>query len=515
MTTNTTKMLSEKIIKPDGGRLGESLPRSQATLPAIARLCENLQAERIDYCHWKSNAALDRSASGDNDLDFLINRADASRFTELVCQLGFKEAYGPREEQLPGVRDFYGYDEISARLIHVHAHFQLVLGHDLTKNYHLPIERPYLDSAIQGGLFRIPAPEFEFVVFVIRMMLKHSTWDAVLIGHGSLSTSERLELDFLLTQVSSEKANAILEQCLPYMNRDLFESCIQALRPDCPLWKRIRAGQQLQSRLDSCARRPQMVDACLKVWRRFERPIHYRLHLKEFKKRWAKGGMLVAVVGGDGSGKTTVVANLYQKFSDEFDVIKVHMGKPSWSLTTIITRGILKIGRSLGFYPFIKEGVEPSLDTNSPSFPGYPWLIREVCTARDRYLDYKRARRFASNGGLVICDRFPLPQIKIMDGPQVERVTCGMKTNALIKFLAALERRYYQQIMPPDLLIVLRVAPEVCVQRKTDETADSVRSRVEEIWNLDWRETSAHIVDASKPKSQVLSDVLNLVWSYV
>jgi thymidylate kinase len=274
-------------------------------------------------------------------------------------------------------------------------------------------------------------------------------------------------------------------------------------------------GQQLQSKLKSCARRTQIADVILKLWRRVEQPIVYRLHLRRTRKRLANGGLLVAIIGGDGSGKTTAVTELRQKLAEEFDVSKVHMGKPSWSWTTIIIRGILKIGRSLGLYPFVKEGTEPSLDTNSPLFPGYPWLIREVCTARDRYLDYNRARRFASNGGLVICDRFPLPQIKIMDGAQVERVTGNIKTNKFIKFLAALEHQYYRQIMSPDLLIVLRVDPEICVQRKTDEKSDSVRSRSQEIWNLDWCETPAHVIDASQSKSQVMDDVLNLVWSYL
>ena len=233
------------------------------------------------------------------------------------------------------------------------------------------------------------------------------------------------------------------------------------------------------------------------------------------RKHFANGGLLIAIIGGDGSGKTTAVNELHRKFSEEFDVIKVHMGKPSWSWVSILIRGIVKVGRSMGLYPFIKEGTEPSIDTNSPIFPGYPWLIREVCTARDRYLDYRRARRFATNGGLVICDRFPLPQIKIMDGYQVERVTGAIKPNRLIKLLAALEDRYYQQILSPDVLVVLRVDPAICVERKTDETSNSVRSRSEEIWNIDWCETRAHVIDASRSKSQVVSEVLNLVWSYL
>jgi thymidylate kinase len=322
-------------------------------------------------------------------------------------------------------------------------------------------------------------------------------------------------MEYLRSKINWEKACLILEQDLPFIDTDLFKSCIRALQPECPLWERIRTGQQLQRKLQACARKPQIVDTALKLWRRVERPILYRLHLRTSRKRLASGGLMIAIIGGDGSGKTTAVNQLRQRLSEEFDVIQVHMGKPSWSWTTILIRGVLKIGRSLGLYPFVKEGSEPSLDTNSPEFPGYPWLIREVCTARDRYLDYKRARRFASNGGLVICDRFPLPQIKIMDGAQVERVTAGLKRNRFLEFLAGLEHHYYRQINLPDLLIVLRVGPEICVQRKTDELPESVRSRSEEIWNLDWCGTPAHVIDASRSRSEVMSDVLNLVWSYL
>jgi hypothetical protein len=139
-----------------------------------------MELEGITYCHWKSNNALDRSASGINDLDLLVSRADTDQFNRILNDLGFIQCRAPREKQMPGVLSFFGFDIEADKLIHVHAHYQLIIGHDMTKNYRLPIERPYLDSAIQNGLFKIPAPEFEFIVFVIRMVLKHSTWDSIL-----------------------------------------------------------------------------------------------------------------------------------------------------------------------------------------------------------------------------------------------------------------------------------------------------------------------------------------------
>jgi thymidylate kinase len=486
---------------------------SKPPLQLVSNLCRELNAQKINYCHWKSNTAIDRSASGENDLDLLVSRQDGQRFIEMLIKLGFIEACSSKLEKLPGVRDFYGYDEKGDRIVHVHAHFQLVLGHDFSKNYRIPIEGPYLESATLKGLFRIPAPEYELAILVLRMVIKHSTLDTILMRHGALSSSERHELEDLQGQTTAAAAVAVFERTLPCIDSDLFKVCLNALQPGCSFWKRISAGRKLQQRLKSCARRPQIADLSLKFTQRVILPIKSRLHLPDSKKRMANGGLLLAVVGGDGSGKTTAINGLYQRLSEEFEIVKFHMGKPAWSISTILIRGLIKIGRSAGLYPFIKEGSEYSIDTDSPLFPGYPWLIREVCTARDRLLTYKKARRLASNGSLVICDRFPLKEVRIMDGPQVERVTRGMSPTGMIKWLAKLEKRYYDQILLPDILAVLHVDPEVSVKRKTDETADSVRSRAGEVWKVDWSQTPAHIVDAGKAKTEVLSELLTLVWS--
>jgi thymidylate kinase len=136
-----------------------------------------------------------------------------------------------------------------------------------------------------------------------------------------------------------------------------------------------------------------------------------------------------------------------------------------------------------------------------------------VCLAHDRYRAYAKARRFATNGGLVFCDRYPVPQISLMDGPQASRATHKGKTNRLVVFLVRLEQRYYQQIMPPDVLIVLRVDPETAVQRRADQDAAVVRARSQEICAIDWRQTRAHIVDACRSKADVLAEIKQLIWS--
>jgi hypothetical protein len=53
----------------------------------VQELCKLMELEGITYCHWKSNNALDRSASGINDLDLLVSRADTDQFNRILNDL--------------------------------------------------------------------------------------------------------------------------------------------------------------------------------------------------------------------------------------------------------------------------------------------------------------------------------------------------------------------------------------------------------------------------------------------
>lgn len=482
-------------------------------LDLVHELCSAINDGGINYCHWKSNVALERSAAGINDLDLLIDEADVSRFSEIVQQLGFKEAQAARTRQVPDVVHFFGMDAPTGRLVHIHAHYKLIVGDDTTKNYRLPIERAYLESSFRKSLFRLPAAEYELVGFVIRMVLKHGTLDAALFKRGALTRSERLELEYLTGRTDSNRVSMILNHELSMIGRPLFEHCMRALQPGAPLRLRLRTVSALQRCLAGSARRHRLTDARLRAWRRlywrFERWVG-----RAPRKTLATGGALIAVVGGDGAGKSSVVTDLSSWLGRHFVTTTLHLGKPPRSMLSTVYKGAIVAGRkAFGAFPNARRPPLFLVENGSAPFPGGAWLSWHLLTARDRFRAYEGARRRVSRGELVVSDRFPMRQIRTMDGPVADLVIEATTGRPFLARIGRWEQAYYERISDPDVLVVLRIDPDTAVARRRDEDEDFVRARCAEVLRADWGGSPAVVVDAGRPKQEVLCEIRAHVWS--
>jgi thymidylate kinase len=151
-------------------------------------------------------------------------------------------------------------------------------------------------------------------------------------------------------------------------------------------------------------------------------------------------------------------------------------------------------------------------DWDTIGFPGHGFVLFHLLVARDRRRMYRLARRAADQGTVVVSDRFPLPGIELMDGPRTPHLP-GLERRPLARWLSALEVRCYRAIDPPDLLVVLRVDPEVAVARRPEQDPDFVRRRAGEVWTHDWTSTDAVVVDASQPSDAVLDQVHQAIWA--
>ena len=102
------------------------------------------------------------------------------------------------------------------------------------------------------------------------------------------------------------------------------------------------------------------------------------------------------------------------------------------------------------------------------------------------------------------------PRFGLLLGGHAARSRPG---NGLRAWLARLESRYYAQIVAPDLLIVLKLDPDLATERKPEDRPDRVRARAHDIKNADWSQVRAEVIDASRPLDDLRSAVRTLVWS--
>ena len=489
-------------------------------LELAMRLRDTLIDERIAWCHWKSNDAQGRAVRGDSDLDLLVARADLVRFVGVIHRLGFKEALAPAMKRVPGVFHAYALDEPSGRLLHVHVHEHLVLGDDTTKNYRLPIEDAYLRSVASDDAhpLPIPSPDLELVVFVVRMVLKHSTWDAIASGKGRLAPSETRELEDLLRRADLDRARAMVREHLPFVGEELWERCRACVEGGVARRDRVRTGHRLERALAPHARRRPGTDGMVRLTRRARIIVRrHVLHRPPSRSMPAGGGTLIAVVGGDGAGKSTVVEALRDWLSNDLATTTVHLGKPPSSMTSTIIKKVWRRGvRGLMREPGVSGAALAASDGRSISRRASARLIQQVTVARDRYLAYRRARRMVSAGRIVISDRFPLPEIELMDGPLAAKMLHTPGASRLARYLAGREREYYARIHDPDLLVVLSVDPDLAVERRRGiDDVDVVRRRCEEIRDRDWSRLDPVVVDAGRPKDDVLAEIKSAIWSRI
>ncbi len=476
----------------------------------IRRLCEMLNVRRVNYVHWKSNNNIGRALSGVDDLDLLVDRRDSQLFLALVHEMGFRETVEHPSRRIPGIHHFYGFDDASGQLVHIHAHFQLVLGHDATKNYHLPTERAYLAAAQRDRLLPVADPSFELIIYVLRMVLKFTLYKNPLAKFDR--TGQYDELEYLENLADQNQVDQIIRKQLPYLDPTLFAICLDAVRPGMSMLVRWKARRQLHVALRPYARRTRAHDVWLKFKRTFFSAIVRGLRIKKRGKKLARGGIIIAIVGGDGAGKTTVIEQIVRHFATFVSVRSIHLGKPKRTLRTRVVRMLCMVDLAVRKYVF-RRGSQR--DSEGKSQSQLLRALRFVSKARDGYLAYARACRFATGGGLVICDRWPVAGLRLMEAPQLAERAAMPGSSALVKALARIEGEYYSKTPAPDKVLVLRVPPEVAVARKPSEPAEWLRRRSQEVWDFDWQKVGAQVVDANKPLDEVVSEVISATWQAI
>ena len=343
-------------------------------------------------------------------------------------------------------------------------------------------------------------------------MLEHATWDAVAMGLGRLSVVEQRELAWLLARADLEATRAVVTHHLGGVGVALWDRCLVSLTDGSSLRRRVSLGGEMLTALAPHGRRSRPADAATRVLRRGHWGWTRVVLRRPTRKRFERAGLTVAVVGGDGSGKTTAAQSVADWLGTTFVVKRTHLGNSRPSVLTLGVRGPLYVARVAGLLPSTRRSLDAGTST-SDGVQGAALALWHVLTARDRLREYHALRRVADAGGVVVCDGWPLAQLDLTDGSRVSGAFDGAESRSrVVRRLAEAERRRYAHIALPDVLVVLKLDPEVAV---SDVLRRPRRRPYPEHrgYEADWSATPAVVIDATQHPELVLAGIRAAIWA--
>jgi thymidylate kinase len=487
-------------------------------------LITTLNREKINYCHWKSNIDLDGATSGELDLDFLVDRESFQPAISILSRLGFKPAAVRYGSNSPGISHYYGYDPASGRFAHVHLFSRVLTGESFMKSHLLPFETMLLQDARYDGSMRVTSKSAELVLFTVRTYIKYgSPLDIAVLMKKTKKI--QAELDWLKDGSDLAASLCLLEKYCPVIDEDLFLQCIEAIERDGSLLQRIRLARMVRKRIRNYSKHTFLewiTSFAHLIVTKALRSIGARKKNKVFQA----GGAVVAIVGADATGKSTVVSETGRWLGENFLVRVIHAGKPSSSWATAPVNLALRLARLVSpkLGPTIKESRKPAEIESSPSKGKRPasllYALRAVTLAWDRRNLLSKSWRAAAKGEIVVSDRYPSNITGAMDSPRLREQTGSSGWAAsLYNRAARLEKSLYAQVPPPDIVIRLRVSLATAIERNRlrdksgEETDDYIESR--HLHASEWHRTDTRRifeVDTERPLEETMLEIKDLLW---
>ena len=213
---------------------------------------------------------------------------------------------------------------------------------------------------------------------------------------------------------------------------------------------------------------------------------------------------LIAVIGCDGSGKSTVTQALQGWLEKQGPTRICHLGKQSGN-----------IGRAIARLPVLGGRLDKSIHTKaqkaqSGAGPQWPEALVIWLFSMRRVRRFARMMALRRQGFTIIADRFP--QLGV-PGPMDGLGLAGARRGGAVGLLARHERHCYEAMVAnrPDLVLRLNVSLEVALARKPDHRPSSLARKIGDVPKLQFEGAPIIDIDAHQPLADVLAQAKSAI----
>jgi O-antigen/teichoic acid export membrane protein/thymidylate kinase len=488
-----------------------------STGQSLRLLVSSLAASGVRYCRWKSSLDLPRVLAGEGDLDLLVARADAGTFLAVAQRHGFLRVvpcFGP---DLAAEWHLYGPDAETGRLLHLHVHFALLGAdsplQDSLEEMVLHHSRPHTTPGLLEGM-PVVQPGAEVIAVVLHAMAEYarmSEYRNLAARGGKL----RARLRALRATDAADSWRSLLEARLPSVSPVLFAACLAALEEPTSWLRRFRLARQLWAPFrggstsavqEFLGRAPGLLrKVCLRPG-----------HGGGTPKQLPSGGRVIAFIGPDASGKSTLVAETAGWLGKVFRVRVAHLGKPPATWLTLLPRLPWAVLRRLA--PRLRIGrTEAGSEEGGSRRPGLLFGLRAVLLAWDRRRLARRLSRLAACGWIVVCDRYPSPTVGAADSARLG-IAENEGRSGWAAWLARLEYRLYREVPPPDVVVRLSAPVAIAVARNQErrkagkESDDYIARRHKTFIAPPFAESRVFELPTTKSRAETIQHLRRALW---
>jgi thymidylate kinase len=485
--------------------------------PLLIGLLASFEAQKVGYCCWKSSLRAARGMTGASDLDLLIARPDRQKATELLLAFGFKQWPDASGSDHPAIVNFLGWDETTSLIHHVHIQFKLVFGHSLLKSFRLPAEDQFIARSVRHPTepLRVLHPADEALLLVVRTQIESRWLDPIALRHRK-KLCQKAANDLAALASIVERA-AVREQAAKLFSPKLADEIADQLNlSGGEFWRRRISGRI--ARELSTYRMYGGAEAFLRMLARDTlwavRAINRR-YLRwphPWRRRTPGSGVVISIVGLDGSGKSTLVREVRRWLGAEVDMMPCYFGTGDGE-PSLFFRPFKAVSRWVARMVHTRpKGASHGVVSNRPPGLGYSVLfaVWAVVVAIEKRQKILATQRGAGRGLVVVTDRYPQNEIaEFNDGPLLHRLLrCPV-------WLRRFEASVYEmaQRARPDLLIKLQVGPETVVQREPQMVKSIIDQRIAWLNELTFSSTRVVSIDATRPLEEVHRNAKREIWS--
>jgi|GEM_PF-2636527 len=500
----------------------------------INMIFSDFEKENIKYCHFKSNQHLNASFEGESDFDILLDTHRHFEIENILLKHKCKRFEPEYIGSYPSVMNWIAFDSETGKLFHLHLHYSIVSGKSLVKDYALPWNKLFLDSAIIGEQkIRILCPEAEILLLVSRLIIKSKLYTDIkscIVGL-KFSPDIKAEYTYLKNRIDP---NVLNSYALLMFSENIAKKIVSViLRSDHFFrsdWFMIRKTIRYELKL---YRRMSGFTAFLKSLFLRISDLRRKFCSRKCqidcitKKVTVTGGKMIAFIGVDGCGKSTISYEIYKWMKNKIEVKNFYMGEGDGKTTLFVSfikkiKTILKVKNtnSSTHATETQKISKLSLIKHPKKFIKkfiHSLLIFSI--VKNNHKKIIRMNKYRINGGFCIMDRYPQLQSEGMnDGLKLSHLSNQIKS-AIIDHLSIKERKLIGIVnkIYPDIIFRFRISPETSMKRKPEEQVDyqSIKDKIKDCEALKFNGSKLIEIDAEKSLEEVILSVKTYIWSEI